>query len=404
MTDWSVRKLKNGGGKNMAEAYVVAALRCASGRARRGVLANMRPDDMAAAVINALIEKTGIDPAEVDDLKMGNAMPEAEQGMNVAKIIQFLTKLPNTVSAVTINRFCASGLDAIVSACYQIIAGDAELIIAGGVESMTKVPMGGFTPRPNPKLVETYPEVYTPMGITAENVAEKWQISRREQDEFAYSSHMKAEKATVEGKFKDEIVPLEVEINGKKILHIKDETIRPDTSLEALAKLPPSFKENGTVTAGNSSPLTDGAAAVLVASKKKAKKLGLKGPFLKFVSSAAAGVPPEIMGIGPAYAIPKALKLAKLKISDIDLFELNEAFAAQSCAVIKELKIQDMMDRINVNGGAIALGHPLGCSGARLVTTLFHEMRRRENAKLGIVSMCIGGGHGMAGIFEKVDL
>lgn len=386
----------------MPDAYIVGATRCAVGRARRGVFKNTRPDDLCGKVINNLIEKTGIPPEEVDDLKLGCAMPEAEQGMNVAKIIQFLTKLPNTVPAVTINRFCASGLQSIVDSCYQIMAGDAEVIIAGGVESMTKVPMGGFTPRPNPHLCETLIEVYTPMGITAENVAEKWNITRQEQDEFAYHSHRKAVEATKSGKFKDEIFPIEIEVDGKKIIHTVDETIREDTSLEALSQLKPAFKEGGTVTAGNSSPLTDGAAAVLVVSKKKAKKMGVKHA-LRLVCAASHGVPPEIMGIGPAYAIPKALKLAKLKLEDIDLFELNEAFAAQSLAVIKELKMEHLMDRLNVNGGAIALGHPLGASGARLTTTLFYQMERQD-AKYGIVSMCIGGGQGMAAIFERVKL
>ncbi|PIU67793.1 MAG: acetyl-CoA C-acyltransferase [Armatimonadetes bacterium CG07_land_8_20_14_0_80_40_9] len=384
----------------MGEALIVDAVRSAVGRARRGRLRYTRPDDMAAAVINALIERTGIDPAEVDDLKLGCAMPEAEQGMNVAKIIQFLTKIPYNVPAVTLNRFCASGLEAISSACYQVAFGDAELIIAGGVESMTKVPMGGFTPRPNPKLAAEYPEPYTPMGITAENVALKYNISRKDQDEFACHSHGKAAKATKEGKFKEEILPLEVNINGKKIIHDVDETIRPDTTLEALATLRPAFKEGGSVTAGNSSPLTDGAAVVLVVSKEKAKALGLK-PVLKFISSASAGVPPEIMGMGPAAAVPKVLKKAKMSLKDMDLIELNEAFAAQSVAVIRELKLEDSMDKINVSGGAIALGHPLGCSGARIATTLLYETKRR-GANLVLETMCIGGGQGSAAIFERV--
>lgn len=384
----------------MPDVFILSAVRLAVGRARRGTLINTRPDDLLAKVVDALLEKTKINPEEVDDFRVGCAMPEGEQGMNVARIAQFLTKLPYSVPAVTINRFCASGLESITTGCYQIMAGDAELIIAGGVESMTRVPMGGFTPRPHPKLATDFPESYTPMGITAENVAEKYNISRKEQDEFAYNSHMKAVKATKEGKFNEEIIPIEIELNGKKIIHKVDETIRADTTLEALAKLAPSFKEGGTVTAGNSSPLTDGAAVLLLASEKKTKELGIK-PLAKFICSASAGVAPEIMGIGPAYAIPKVLKISNLKISDIGLFELNEAFAAQCCAVIKILEIGNLIDRINVNGGAIALGHPLGCSGARLTTTLCHEFQRRD-VKYGLVSMCIGGGMGEAAIFEKV--
>jgi len=318
--------------------------------------------------------------------------------MNVARIAQFLANIPESVSACTINRFCASGLESIVNACYQIAYGDADLIIAGGVESMSKVPMGGYTPRPNPKLAEEYPEVYTPMGITAENLVERYKISREAQDKFAYESHMKAAKATKEGRFKEEIVPLEVQVDSKKTVHEVDETIRPDTTLEALATLKPAFKEGGTVTAGNSSPLTDGASAVLIASKKKARSLGLK-PLARFVCAATSGVRPEIMGIGPIYAIPKALKKANLSLKDIDLIELNEAFAAQSLAVINELGLS--LEKLNVNGGAIALGHALGSSGARLTTTLVYEMKRR-GASLGLVSMCVGGGQGMAAVFERI--
>ncbi len=382
----------------MREVVIIGAARCAVGRAVRGVLRNTRPDEMAAEVMKALIERTGVEPSELDDLRLGCAMPEAEQGMNVARIAQFLANIPETVPACTINRFCASGLESIVNACYQIAYGDADLIIAGGVESMSKVPMGGYTPRPNPKLAEEYPEVYTPMGITAENLVERYKISRGAQDKFAYESHMKAAKATQEGRFKEEIVPLEVQLNGKKVVHEVDETIRPDTTLEVLATLKPAFKEGGTVTAGNSSPLTDGASAVLIASKKKARALGLK-PLARFVCAAASGVRPEIMGIGPVYAIPKALQKAGLTLKEIDLIELNEAFAAQSLAVINELGLP--MEKLNVNGGAIALGHALGSSGARLTTTLVYEMPRRD-AQFGLVSMCIGGGQGMAAIFERI--
>lgn len=386
----------------MGDAYIIGATRCATARARRGVFKNVRPDDLCGLVINNLLERTKALPSEVEDLKLGCAMPEGEQGMNVAKIIQFLTKLPPSVPAMTVNRFCASGLQSIVDASYQVMAGDAEVIIAGGVESMTRVPMGGFTPRPNPKLCEELIEAYTPMGITAENVADKWKVTREEQDDFAYHSHRKAAEATKTGRFKEEIFPVEVVVDGKKIIHQTDETIREDTTREGLSQLKPAFKEGGSVTAGNSSPLTDGAAVTLMVSKEKAKKMGATSA-MKLVSAASIGVPPELMGIGPAYAIPKALKLAGIKLEDIDLFELNEAFAAQAVAVVKELKMEKMMTRINVNGGAIALGHPLGCSGARLTTTLFYEMMRR-GAKYGVVSMCIGGGQGMAAIFKRVKI
>jgi acetyl-CoA acyltransferase len=353
---------------------------------------------MAGAVLKALVERTGVDPKEIEDIRLGCAMPEAEQGMNVARIAQFLAKIPETVAACTINRFCASGLESVVNACYQIAYGDADLVVAGGVESMSMVPMGGYTPRPNPVLANEYPEVYTPMGITAENLAEKYKISREAQDKFAYESHMKAARATKEGRFKDEIVPLKVQMDGKQITHEIDETIRSDTTLKALATLKPAFKEGGSVTAGNSSPMTDGASAVLIASKQKARALGLK-PMARFVSAATAGVRPEIMGIGPVYAIPKALQKAKLSLKDIDLFEFNEAFAAQALSVIQELNMP--MEKLNVNGGAIALGHALGSSGSRLLTTLVHEMPRRD-AQFGVVTMCIGGGQGMAAVFERV--
>lgn len=382
----------------MHEVVIVGAVRCAVGRAGRGLLRSTRPDEMAAAVLKALIERTGVDPKEIEDVRLGCAMPEAEQGMNVARIAQFLARIPETVSACTINRFCASGLESVVNACYQVAYGDADLVIAGGVESMSMVPMGGYTPRPNPTLANEYPEVYTPMGITAENLAEKYKISREAQDKFAYESHMKAVRATKEGRFKDEIVPLRVNIDGKTITHETDETIRADTTLEALATLKPAFKEGGSVTAGNSSPMTDGASAVLIASKQKARALGLK-PVARFVSAATAGVRPEIMGIGPVYAIPKALQKAKLSLNDIDLFEFNEAFAAQALSVIHELNMP--MEKLNVNGGAIALGHALGSSGSRLLTTLVHEMPRRD-AQFGVVTMCVGGGQGMAAVFERI--
>lgn len=382
----------------MREVVIVGAARCAVGRAVKGILKNTRPDEMAGTVLRALVERTGVDPAEIEDIRLGCAMPEAEQGMNVARIAQFLAQIPETTTASTVNRFCASGLEAVVNSCYQIAYGDADLMIAGGVESMSMVPMGGYAPRPHPKLAEEYPEVYTPMGITAENLAEKYKISREAQDRFAYESHAKAAQATKEGRFKAEIVPLEVHLDGKKIVHDVDETIRGDTTLEALATLKPAFKEGGTVTPGNSSPLTDGASAVLVASKKKARSLGLK-PLVRFICAATAGVRPEIMGIGPVYAIPKALEKAKLSLKDIDLFEFNEAFAAQALSVIQELGLP--IEKLNVNGGAIALGHALGSSGGRLLTTLVYEMPRRD-AQFGVVTMCIGGGQGMAAVFERV--
>jgi len=382
----------------MREVVIVGAVRSASGRANRGVLRQTRPDDLLGWVLKALIERTGIDPGELDDLRIGCAMPEAHQGLNVARIAQFIAGIPDSVPAVTINRFCASGLETIASAAYQIAYGDADLVIAGGVESMTMVPMGGYTFRPNPDLAERYPEVYIPMGLTAENVAARYGISREDQDKFAYESHMKAARATEEGKFKEEIVPLKVELDGEELTHEVDETIRPDTSLEKLAKLPPAFKQGGTVTAGNSSPLTDGASAVLLASAEKAKALGLK-PLLRFVAAAAVGVPPEIMGIGPVKAVPKVLEKTGMTFDDLDLIELNEAFAAQSLAVIRELDLP--LEKLNVNGGAIALGHALGSSGCRLVVTLAYELRRRDGER-GLVTMCVGGGQGMAAIFERV--
>ncbi len=382
----------------MREVVVVGAVRSASGRANRGRLRQTRPDDLLGRVMKALIERTGLDPKELDDIRIGCAMPEAHQGLNVARIAQFIAGIPASVPAVTINRFCASGLETIASAAYEIAYGDADLILAGGVESMTMVPMGGYVARPNPDLAERYPEVYTPMGITAENVAAKFNISREDQDKFAYDSQMKAARATNEGKFKEEIVPLKVKLDGQEVLHEVDETIRFDTTLEAMAKLPPAFKQGGTVTAGNSSPLTDGASAVLLASKQEARRLRLK-PLLRFISAAAAGVPPEIMGIGPVEAVPRALAKAGLTLKDIDLIELNEAFAAQSLAVIRQLDLP--LEKLNVNGGAIALGHALGSSGSRLVVTLAYELKRRD-ATLGLVTMCVGGGQGMAAIFERV--
>jgi acetyl-CoA acyltransferase len=392
----------------MRSAYIVTALRTAVGKAKKGTLKDFRPDEMLSTVISELVKKTpNLNPAEIDDVIIGCAFPEGEQGLNIARIASLRAGLPVNVPAITINRFCSSGLQSIAFAAERIMLGYADIIIAGGVESMSLVPMTGNKFSANPYLAENYPEVYISMGLTAERVAEKYQITRQMQDEFALKSHQKALKAIQDGKFKDEIVPLKVVnkyINGKgeKIIEEKifdtDEGPRADTSLEKLAQLKPAFKEGGTVTAGNSSQMSDGAAGVVVMSEEKVKELGLK-PIARFVSFAVAGVPPEIMGIGPVEAIPKALKLAGLKLEDIGLIELNEAFAAQTLAVIKLAGLNEEI--INVNGGAIALGHPLGCTGAKLTVTLLNEMRRR-NVKYGMVTMCIGGGMGAAGIFELV--
>jgi acetyl-CoA acyltransferase len=392
----------------MRSAYIVTALRTAVGKAKKGTLKDFRPDEMLSTVISELVKKTpNLNPAEIDDVIIGCAFPEGEQGLNIARIASLRAGLPVNVPAITINRFCSSGLQSIAFAAERIMLGHADIIIAGGVESMSLIPMTGNKFSANPYLAENYPEVYISMGLTAERVAEKYQITRQMQDEFALKSHQRALKAIQDGKFKDEIVPLKVVnkyINGKgeKIIEEKifdtDEGPRADTSLEKLAQLKPAFKEGGTVTAGNSSQMSDGAAGVVVMSEEKVKELGLK-PIARFVSFAVAGVPPEIMGIGPVEAIPKALKLAGLKLEDIGLIELNEAFAAQTLAVIKLAGLNEEI--INVNGGAIALGHPLGCTGAKLTVTLLNEMRRR-NVKYGMVTMCIGGGMGAAGIFELV--
>ncbi len=392
----------------MRSAYIVTALRTAVGKAKKGTLKDFRPDEMLSTVISELVQKTpNLNPAEIDDVIIGCAFPEGEQGLNIARIASLRAGLPVNVPAITINRFCSSGLQSIAFAAERIMLGHADIIIAGGVESMSLVPMTGNKFSANPYLAENYPEVYISMGLTAERVAEKYQITRQMQDEFALKSHQKALKAIQDGKFKDEIVPLKVVnkyINGKgeKIIEEKifdtDEGPRADTSLEKLAQIKPAFKEGGTVTAGNSSQMSDGAAGVVVMSEEKVKELGLK-PIARFVSFAVAGVPPEIMGIGPVEAIPKALKLAGLKLEDIGLIELNEAFAAQTLAVIKLAGLNEEI--INVNGGAIALGHPLGCTGAKLTVTLLNEMRRK-NVKYGMVTMCIGGGMGAAGIFELV--
>ncbi len=392
----------------MRDAVIVSAVRTPVGKAKRGGLATVRPDDLAALVIQALLERTpGLDPAEIEDVVLGCAFPEGEQGMNMARMVALRAGLPDSVPAETINRFCSSGVQAIAHVAYAIMSGDVDVAIAGGTESMTMVPMAGFKFSPNPLLAEEYPRYFTNMGLTAENVAEKYNISREDQDAFALRSHQRAMKAVDSGLFDPELVPVDVEVvevvDGKQVKRAftvkRDEGPRRDTSLEALAKLRPAFKEGGTVTAGNSSQMSDGAAGVVVMSAERAAQLGLK-PLARFVAFAVGGVPPEIMGIGPVKAIPKALKKAGLKLEDIDLIELNEAFAAQSLAVIRELGLNEEI--VNVNGGAIALGHPLGCTGAKLTTQLVYEMGRRKS-KYGMVTMCIGGGMGAAAIFENLQ-
>jgi acetyl-CoA acyltransferase len=393
----------------MKDAVIVSAVRTAVGRAPKGTLNVMRPDDMAAAVIaEALARAPGVDKADVDDVILGCAMPEGEQGLNVARIASLRAGVPDTASAVTVNRFCSSGLQAIAFGAERIMLGHAQVVIGGGTESMSMVPMGGNKVSPNPTLVETYPDVYLSTGLVAENHARQSQIGRDDQDAFALRSHQRAVAAIEAGRFKDEIVPLRVKVaepstNGGKptireITFDTDEGPRRDTSIEALGKLKPAFHAAGTVTAGNSSQTSDGASAVVVTSAEYAAAHGLK-PLARFITYATAGVPPELFGIGPVPAIKKALKLAGLTLDQIDLVELNEAFAAQVLACVKELPIDP--DRLNVNGGAIALGHPLGCTGAKLTTSLIYEMHRR-GSKYGLVTMCVGGGMGAAGIFERL--
>jgi len=390
----------------MKKAYILAAYRTPGCKAKKGKLKDVRPDDLAAAAIKGLLERSGINPLDVEDIIIGCAFPEGEQGMNFARVAAMKAGVPVEVPAQTVNRFCSSGLQTIASAAERIMAGFSDCIIAGGAESMTMIPMGGSKYSANPSLVANWPESFASMGITAELVADKYGISRAEQDAFAAASHAKAAAAIAAGKFKDEIIPVETEkcalVNGKmkcsKELVDGDDGVRGDTTAAGLGKLKPAFKATGSVTAGNSSQMTDGAAAVLVVSEDYLKKIGKKA-LARFVAFAVKGVPPEIMGIGPVAAIPAALELAGLALDDIGLIELNEAFAAQSLACVKELGIDPA--RVNVNGGAIALGHPLGCTGAKLTATLLHEMQR-SNVRYGMVSMCIGGGMGAAGIFEKV--
>lgn len=398
----------------MKDAVLVASLRTAVGKAPRGTLRNTRPDDMAAAVIAALLRQTpGLAAEEIDDVILGCAYPEAEQGNNMARVASLRAGLPISVSGMTINRFCSSGLQAIAMAAERIMAGFADVVIAGGAESMSLVPMPGARLAPNPYMTECYPDVYLNMGLTAENLAQQYNIAREDADAFAFASHRKALAAVQGERFQDEIVPLEVtateiaeaengsglQSRSRSITFARDEGPRADTSPKALAKLRPVFHAQGTVTAGNSSQTSDGAAAAVVMAAERAQELGLK-PLGRFLAFAAAGVPPEVMGIGPVAAIPKALQMAGLKLDQIDLIELNEAFGVQSLAVIREAGLDPA--KVNVNGGAIALGHPLGCTGAKLTATLLHEMKRRAS-RYGLVTMCIGGGMGAAGVFENLN-
>ena len=387
----------------MKDAVIVSAVRTAVGKAPAGSLRFTRPDEMAAAVIRAAIDRApGVDPAEIEDVILGCAMPEAEQGLNVARIASLRAGVPVSAAAVTVNRFCSSGLQAIAYGAERIMAGFAETIVAGGTESMSLIPMGGHKVAPNPALVDSYPDVYLTTGLVAENHTRESAVSRDEQDAFALASHQKAIAAIDSGRFREEIVPLEIAPpqhgNGARTITFDvDEGPRRDTSLDALARLKPAFHVKGTVTAGNSSQTSDGAAAAIVMSGARAQALGLT-PLARFVAFATAGVEPERFGIGPVPAIRKVLKIAGLTLDQIDLVELNEAFAAQVIACLRELPIDPA--RLNVNGGAIALGHPLGCTGAKLTATLLHEMKRRD-AKYGLVSMCVGGGMGAAAIFER---
>jgi acetyl-CoA acyltransferase len=392
----------------MREVVLVSSVRTPVGRAYKGTLRATRPDELAAVAIKGALDRVPqLDPHEIEDVILGCAMPEAEQGMNVARIASLRAGLPDQISAMTINRFCSSGLQAIAMAAERIQAGGAEVIIAGGTESMTMIPMGGHKVAPNPWLVENHPGAYLSMGLTAERLAERFHITREEADAFSLHSHQKALAAITAGHFEDETVPVPVSFttpNGSKpkrteIIFKTDEGPRADTTLDALAALRPAFLVKGTVTAGNSSQMSDGAAVAVVMSADRAKQLGIQ-PLARYVAFATAGYKPEEMGLGPVFAIPKALKLAGLKLEDIVVFELNEAFAAQSLAVIKEAGLDP--DRVNPNGGAIALGHPLGCTGAKLTATLLRELQRRK-ARYGMVTMCVGGGMGAAGIFENLS-
>ncbi|HZH31416.1 MAG TPA: acetyl-CoA C-acyltransferase [Pyrinomonadaceae bacterium] len=393
----------------MRDAVIVSAVRTAVGKAPKGTLRDTRPDEMGATVIReALARAEGVELNEVEDVIMGCAMPEAEQGMNVARAAAIRAGLPVETSAMTINRFCSSGLQSIAIAADRIRTGAADVIVAGGLETMSLIPMGGHTIRPNPYLVEHYPDFYLNMGLATENVARKYEVSREEQDEFSYQSHSRAAAAQDTGKFDDEIVPLkvvfeELDERGRKqrreATFARDEGVRRDTSAESLGKLRPAFHAQGTITAGNASQMSDGAAAAVIMSDERARALGLR-PMARFVAYATAGCPPEEMGIGPVYAIPKVLKIAGLTQDQIDVIELNEAFAAQSLAVIRTLGLDP--ERVNINGGAIALGHPLGCTGAKLTATALRELERR-GGRYAMVTMCVGGGMGAAGIFERLE-
>jgi len=392
----------------MKEVVIASAVRTPVGRAFKGTLRATRPDELAAVAIQGALQRIPqLDPKEVEDVILGCAMPEAEQGMNVARIASLRAGLPVEVSAMTINRFCSSGLQAIALAAERIMAGGAEVVLAGGTESMSMIPMGGHKISPNPWLVDHYPDAYLSMGLTAERLAQRFGLSRQAADEFSLRSHQKATAAIQAGKFAEETVPVPVSFttpNGSKpkrqeIVFQVDEGPRADTSLEALAALKPAFHFKGTVTAGNSSQMSDAAAAVVIMSGERAQALGIK-PLARYVAFATAGYKPEEMGLGPVYAIPKALKIAGLKLADIDVIELNEAFAAQSLAVIKEAGLDP--EKVNTNGGAIALGHPLGCTGAKLTATIVRELKRR-NGRYGLVTMCVGGGMGAAGIFENLN-
>jgi acetyl-CoA acyltransferase len=393
----------------MMKAYIVSAVRTAVGKAPRGTLRNMRPDDMGAEVVKGAIARVpGLAPSQIDDLIIGCSFPEAEQGFNLGRVIAQRAGLPDSVPGVTVNRFCASGLQTIAMANQAIVAGQAKVIVAGGAESMSLIPMGGHVLTPNPALIEAAPEIYLSMGLTAENVAREYHIDRADQDAFALRSHQRAIAAVQAGKFDAEIIPLTVEETLYRDCQTKtvqqefrmDEGPRVDTSLEALAKLPAVFRMGGSITAGNSSQMSDGAAAAVVMSEQVVQQLSLQ-PMARLLGYTVTGVAPEVMGIGPITAIPKVLDQVGLRLADIGLIELNEAFAAQSLAVIRKLGLDE--DIINVNGGAIALGHPLGCSGAKLTATLLHEMQRR-GIRYGMVTMCVGGGMGAAGVFENLML
>ena len=392
------------------EAYIVSSVRTPVGKAKKGALKDVRPEHLGAAAVTGAVERVpGLEHGRIDDLVIGCAYPEGPQGNNMARAIAQVAKMPDSVPGVTVNRFCSSGVQTIAQAYNSVAMGQAECVVAGGVESMSSVPMGGFYFAPDPELTATDPDFYTSMGITAENVADQFDIEREAQDAFALQSHQRAADAISSGRFKDEIVPVEVhevvydaekkDATTRQFTHDTDEGPRPDTSLEALARLRPVFKQGGSVTAGNASQTNDGAAATVIMSKRMAEEIEAE-PMAKMIGYAVAGVAPEIMGIGPMESIPKVLKQVGMTLGDIDLIELNEAFASQSLAILRELEIDQA--KVNVNGGAIALGHPLGCTGAKLTATLLHEMKRR-GSRYGIVTMCIGGGMGASAVFENLQ-